>query len=60
VFIKFESSDANNFSRISLLYWLSLEATKQRIEKLLSASKTLKVPTAEFFLPVNGYISGPL
>ena len=38
----------------SLLYSLSFVATKLRIEKLLSASKTLNVPTAEFFLPVNG------
>jgi hypothetical protein len=31
-----------------------LEATKVLIEKDLRASKTLKVLTAEFFLPVNG------
>lgn len=39
---------------MALLYLLSLEATKVLIESERSASKILKVPTAEFFLPVKG------
>ena len=48
------------FSRISLLYLLSFEATNVLIEKERSASYTLSVPTAESFLPVKGNTSGPL
>jgi hypothetical protein len=43
-----------------LFFGLSLEATKVLMEKDLKASCTLKVPTAESFLPVNGRTSGPL
>jgi len=52
--MKFEWLEFKRSCRILLLYSLSLEATKVLIEKDLSASNTLKVPTAEFFLPVNG------
>ena len=60
VFMKLEWSEFNNSCKISLLYLLSFEATKVLIEKERRASKTLNVPTAEFFLPVKGYTSGPL
>ena len=58
--MKLESFESNNFFKILLLWRLSFEATKVLIEKALKASCTLKVLTAEFFLPVKGYISGPL
>ena len=58
--MKLEWSEFNSSCKISLLYLLFLDATKVLIEKERSASKTLNVPTAEFFLPVNGYTSGPL
>ena len=38
----------------TLLYGLSLDATKVLIENDLKASYTLRVLTAEFFLPVKG------
>ena len=43
-----------------MLYSVSLDATKVLIEKERKASCTLKVATAESFLPVKGYTSGPL
>ena len=42
------------------MYEVSLEARKVLIEKDRNASWTLKVATAESFLPVKGYTSGPL
>ena len=56
----FDSLLSINFLRISLLVSLSFEATKVLIEKDLKASCTLKVATAESFLPVKGNTSGPL
>ena len=58
--MKLEWSEFKSSCKIALLYLLSLEATKVLIENDLNASKTLNVPTAEFFLPVKGYTSGPL
>ena len=48
-----------SFLKIFLLVGLSFEATNVLIENDLKASCTLKVATAESFLPVKGYISGP-
>ena len=58
--MKLEWSEFKSSCKIALLYLLSLEATKVLIENDLNASKTLNVPTAEFFRPVKGYTSGPL
>ena len=52
--MKLESFESNNFFKILLLWRLSFEATKVLIENALRASWTLKVLTAEFFLPVKG------
>ncbi|MNG31430.1 hypothetical protein D3C84_1172250 [compost metagenome] len=41
-----------------LLSW-NLVATSVRMEKVRSASWTDKVPSAEFFRPLNGNVSGP-
>ena len=57
--MKLDVSVFSKFSRISLLYGLSLEATKVRIENERSASYTLRVPTAESLRPVKGKTSGP-
>ena len=57
--MKLEESESNKSLRILLFASLSLAATKVLIEKERNASLTLKVLTAESFLPVNGKISGP-
>ena len=57
---KLDDLESSNFSIISLFPLFDFAARNVRIENDLRASYTLRVPTAEFFLPVNGYISGPL
>ena len=45
--------------KISLFKQVDLPATRVLIVKTLSASVTERVPSAESFLPVKGYVSGP-
>ena len=49
---EYAETEEHSFSSILLLYVLSLDATKVLIENDLKASYTLRVLTAEFFLPV--------
>lgn len=58
--MKLDSLLFNKSCNISLLYALSLEATKVLIENERNASCILRVATAESFLPVKGKTSGPL